>query len=100
MISSTTRIGIAALFASVLLSSAMPASATLYTCHQLVTGVGRSSTGLAWEKAVQHWSKRTAGAYGSSFAKWVNADSRGGNCNEIEGISYCRVYGKPCNGPY
>jgi hypothetical protein len=100
MISSTTRIGAAALFASVLLSSAMPASATLNTCHQLVTGVGRGPTDLAWEKAVQNWSKRTADAYGSSFAKWVNADNRGGNCNERGGITYCRVYGKPCNGPY
>jgi hypothetical protein len=75
MISSTTNIGAAALFTGVLLSSVMPASATLKTCHAMVDGLGRDPiAAIAFEKAKTNWRIHVEDAYGSHFADWSNAE--------------------------
>jgi hypothetical protein len=97
MISSATILGVTAMLASVLLSSAMPASATLKPCYAAVSGVGRGPTGaIAMNKAIQNWRINTEDAFGSYFADWSNAMNHGRSCKATGGLYYCRVHAKPC----
>lgn len=98
MINSVTRLGATALLAIVLLSSAMPASATLTPCQKAkVSGVGRGPTGaIALNKAITNWRIRTEDTYGSYFANWSIAMNRVRHCNATGGLFYCRISAQPC----
>jgi hypothetical protein len=100
MISSPKRIGIGALFADVLLSSAMPASATLsQPCYPMVSGLGRDPiAAVAFEKAKTNWRINVENAYGSHFANWSNAENRGRHYYAKGGLYYFRAYAQPCSG--
>lgn len=99
MISSVTRLGATALLASVLLSNAMPASATLKPCQATISGVGRGATGaIAFNNALINWRIHTEDAYGSYFANWSTAVNHGRHCNATGGLFYCRVFAQPCTG--
>ena len=99
MISSVTRLGATALLASVLLSSTLPANATLKLCHQVVYGVGRGPTfDIAFSKAILNWRANTEDAYGAYFDYFRIADQAGRYCHPEPGTGtiLCRVWGKPC----
>jgi hypothetical protein len=99
MISSTTNIGAAALFTGVLLSSVMPASATLKTCHAMVDGLGRDPiAAIAFEKAKTNWRIHVEDAHGSHFADWSNAENRGRHSYTKGGLYHFRAYAQPCSG--
>ena len=95
---SATKLGTAALIASVLLSIAMPANAALKTCYGPMDGVGRGATAaIAFNKAKINWRIHTEDAYGMYFADWANAEEHGRSCKANGALTYCRVHARPCN---
>jgi hypothetical protein len=98
MISSVIRLGATALLVSVLLSSAMPASATLKPCQNARTsGVGRGPTlDIAMKNAIQNWRINTEDAYGSYFNNYRLAENHVRHCNATGGLFYCRISSQPC----
>ncbi len=98
MISSMTRFAATALFAGVLLSSAMPASAAHLACKPSSTfGIGRGpNLDVAMSHAIQNWRMRTAGEYGPDYSNWYNTLDKGRDCNVEGWLTYCRVWANPC----
>ena len=97
MISSVTRLRATALFTSVLLSSAMPASATLKPCYPALAGVGRGpDMYTAMKKAIFSWRMNAQDAYGAYFDDYRLAEKLGRSCKETGGLFYCRITAQPC----
>jgi hypothetical protein len=92
-----------ALFASVLVSSVMPASATLYACKNSLSAEGRGrDTGIATRAAIFNWHIRAEDAYGKYYGNYSRSIGRGRRCGDEDGvgIKLCVVWGKPCySGP-
>ena len=96
MISSVTRLGATALLASVLISSAMPASATLTPCQKMMFGVGGDpEKAWAMRKAVANWRVRVQSVYGGAFPHAKNSEM---HCKETGGFWNCRWVAQPCAG--
>src|SRR5262245_31046250 len=90
MISSVTKLAATALFASVLLSSAIPANA--YTCQRISgAGIDRDK-GDAMGNAYVDWARNAEARLGSYF----HGSGYSGSCRQNGGLWFCRYLAPAC----
>jgi hypothetical protein len=90
MISSVTKLGATALFAGVLLSSAIPASAS--TCQRIYASGAGGDEEQAMANTYVNWQRNAEARLGSYF----HGSGYSGNCRQNGELWHCRYMAPAC----